>query len=223
MILLAAALYRPMAWRLALGVAASLLLPFLCAEPAYAWRQYEMALAKMGRATLPLQRYNDLGSLLRTLGLQPPERVLAAVRVAAALGTLGLGWIGLRRWGGARGAVLVLSLAATYLMLFNPRTETNSYLILSPAVAVFAAWALFVDRRPWTGWTLAAIGLGLGSDNYGTAFDVWTNYWLKAVLGILFFGYLAWLVLGGRSPATPARGTPEPDEASGGGTGGASR
>lgn len=216
MALLAAALYRPMRWRLAAGMAAALLFPFLCGDPAYAWSQYQLAIHKLDVASRPHQGFCDLGALLRTMGIRVGDGVLMLVRAVAALATLALVRIGLRRWGEPRGAILALSFAAAYLMLFNPRTETNSYAILAPVVAVFSAWFLLADRRPREGWMLAAIGVGLGSNNYGNAIHAWTDHWFKAALGFLFLGYLAWLVLADRPPATPGRGTTGPHGVSGG-------
>lgn len=45
----------------------------------------------------------------------------------------------------ARSLLNLYALATVYLLLFNPRTENNSYLILSPVMAVFFARASFID------------------------------------------------------------------------------
>jgi hypothetical protein len=39
------------------------------------------------------------------------------------------------------------ALATVYLLLFNPRTENNSYLLLSPVMAVFCVRALFIEGQ----------------------------------------------------------------------------
>jgi len=41
----------------------------------------------------------------------------------------------------------IYALATSYLLLFNPRTENNSYLMLSPVIAVFCARAWVVEHR----------------------------------------------------------------------------
>jgi len=201
MLLLVAGLYRPVRWRLGTAVAAVLIMPLLFGGPAYGWSQYQQAVEKMVVASRPQQGFCDLGALLRSMGIHGAEEGLMALQALAAPATLALAWVGKRRWGEPCGAILTFSLAACYLMLFNPRTETNSYLILAPAVAVLAAWRLFVAPRSMEGWMLAAIAVGLGCDNFGSTIDAWTDHWFKPVLALVFLGYLANLVLADRPPA----------------------
>ena len=65
----------------------------------------------------------DLGGLLNTLGIDPPRALMTAIRVVAAVGTLALSWLALRRFAPGQGWILVLTFASAYLTLFNPRTE----------------------------------------------------------------------------------------------------
>jgi hypothetical protein len=197
--LLAAAIYRPMIWRVLIGVAAVLLLPFVAQHPVYVLQQYQLCVQKLSVSSRPghIARFNDLFGLLQSLGINPPYPVEAVIRALAAGLTLGLAWLGVRAWGDVRGAVLVLALASCYLMLFNPRTELNSYAILGPSVAVFAAWALLVDRWKAIGWMLVAIVIGI-SASYEIA---GRNYWLSPSLCLIFAGYLTYLVLADRQAA----------------------
>ena len=76
---------------------------------------------------------------LRVWGLDVPEKVQTVIRLAAALGTLGLCFFVRRRYDAARSAVFVYSLAALYLILFSPRTENNTYAMLGPVIGYFVA------------------------------------------------------------------------------------
>jgi hypothetical protein len=85
-------------------------------------------------------------------------------------------------------------------MLFNPRTENNSYVILSPSVAVFAAWAFFVDRWKLVGWVLVAIVAGISGSYEITRGP---NYWLSPSLCLIFLAYVTYLLLARRQPGRP--------------------
>lgn len=93
--------------------------------------------------------------------------------------------------------MLVLALGVTFATVFNPRTETNGYVMLAPAVAVFAGLLWQVPGEERSFWLLVAIALGLGADNY--PFHRQTDHWLKPLLGLAFFAYLAWRTLVRRS------------------------
>ena len=64
---------------------------------------------------------------------------MTGVRLALAVGALALSWKAVGRWGGPRASILMLAVATTYLMLCNPRTQENSYVILGPAIALLTA------------------------------------------------------------------------------------
>ncbi len=203
MLLLVAALYGALRWRLAVGLGALFAAPFLLNPRGYVLDQYHAALVKLtvsGRPD-PGGRWADLTSLFCAAGGPPSEEMMMGVRVAAALGALGLAWWAGRRGGEPRQAILVLAVAATYLMLCNPRTQENSYVILGPVVALFAAWALLVDRRPWVAALLVAVCVGLG---FHRAFSVRPNYWLQPLVALIFAGYLVYVTLANRLLADSA-------------------
>ena len=57
--------------------------------------------------------------------------------------------------------VIIYSLATCYLLLFNPRTENNSYVLLSPVIGVMAAHSYFVERRGIKAALLTAAAIAL--------------------------------------------------------------
>jgi hypothetical protein len=71
-------------------------------------------------------------------------------------------------------------------MAFNPRTETVSYIILSPYVALCAA-ILFREKAVTpVAWILVFLCIGLGSDCYGDIYKL-TRIWFKPLLALVFF------------------------------------
>jgi hypothetical protein len=212
MILLVGALYRPMRGRLLVGLLVFLALPWLHWDWPYVARQCRLAVEKLGRSSQPGDKpYDDIVGLLRTLGVTLPQAARTALAALAALVTLGLAWLGLRRGGRLQGAWLLASLAACYLMLFNPRTETNSYVILAPAMAALAAIALTQRDRLAT--AVFALGcLALGCDNYGRAAFEATNHLVKPATALVFFVWLAWRLHSlPRRPLLPAAPSTAPE------------
>ena len=199
MVLLVAALYRPIRWHLVWGLAAVLASPFLFGPTAYVLGQYHWALVKLMVSSRPGPgRWADLTGLLWAAGGHPSEAMMTGVRLAAAVGALALSRRAAHRWGEPRASILTLAVATTYLMLCNPRTQENSYVMLGPVAALFMAWALLVDRRRWAAALLLAVCVGLG---FHRAFSVHQNYWLQPLVALIFAGYLVYITLANRLPA----------------------
>jgi len=205
MILLCAALRKEMRWKLALGAAVFAALPYLHWDWGYVTAQYGAAYDKLVRSSQPGEKvYANLVWLLQSGGLRVPETVRTAGQLGLALATLGCCWVGYRRGGLWQGTWLLTAFAACYLVLLNPRTETNSYVILVPFIAMAAAAFLFQSSDRRTFFFLAALSLGLGCDNYGRPFHELTRPWLKPLLAVLFTGWL--LLRLRRMPARPLLG-----------------
>lgn len=196
MLLLAAALYAPMRWRLGVGLAAVLALPFLFGDAGYVLHQYRLAFVKLEVASQPGPgRWADLATLLWAANGHPSDALMWGVRLAASVGALALAWRAGRRWGEPRASILALAVAATYLMLCNPRTQENSYVMLGPVVALFTAWTMVVERRHGAASLLIAVCVGLG---FHRAFSVHPNYWLQPLMALVFAGYLVYIALTNR-------------------------
>jgi hypothetical protein len=202
MLLLAAALYRPMRGRLALGLVLFAALPLAHPDPGYALEQYAHGIEKVLRAGDPGDKpYANLVGLLRVIGADVPHGVRPAIQILAALFTLVVAGLGLARLGAVRGSLVLAALAACYLMIFNARTETNTYVILVPYVALVSASAWVGGARfVFVAGLLACAALG--ADNYGRAFHAMTSPWLKPLIALCFFGLLVAGVL--RGAAGPA-------------------
>jgi alpha-1,2-mannosyltransferase len=202
MVLLVATLYGPVRAYLAWGLAAVLASPFLFGPTPYVLGQYHWALVKLTVSSRPGPgRWADLTGLLWAAGGHPSEAMMTGVRLAAAIAALALSWRAVHRWEEPRASILTLAVATTYLMLCNPRTQENSYVILGPVAALFTAWALLVDGRRWAAALLFAVCIALG---YHRAFSVHPNYWLQPLVALIFAGYLVYITLANRLPANSA-------------------
>ena len=173
MLLLAAAVHRPLRLRCGVGLALVLAAPFLFQRPEYVAGQYADCLAMLRTASdFGLQpRWAQVFSMLKIAGADVPAGVQTALRAAAAFGTLALAFLAVRRWPSARAAAWMFGLAALYLVLFNPRTENNTYCLAAPAVGLLLAEVWIVERRPRMAAVVGLLAVGiLGSYELGKFF-----------------------------------------------------
>jgi hypothetical protein len=84
MLLLAAVIYRPMIWRLAVGLVVFALFPFATQDPHYVVAQYHACAAKLLVAALPDRAFCDLRGLFWAIGWIIPQSLLAVMQVVAA-------------------------------------------------------------------------------------------------------------------------------------------
>lgn len=199
--LLAAGCYiRPMVWRLALGGLVVAAASFLHWKSGFVASQYGLFAQTMKIASHPNQPlFCDIQGMLLFFGSPLPDPVMTAVRALAAIGTLAAAWLALRRYDASRGAFVCMLLAAWYLLLFNPRTETNSYVLLAPFAGILVAAAAQDSKFPSRFLALAFFALILSCENWGPLHKL-TNLWLKAAAGLVFGGFLIRDVLTGRNP-----------------------
>ena len=218
MALLSVAALPRMLPRLAAACCLAIAGPFAVGNWRYVLRQLEALASKWSVSLTPNgDVFCDVNGLAASFGVELDAGALLAIRGGAALGLLGLGLVLPRaarenddRWGrlGARRglAFLILALGAVQATVFNARAETNGYVILAPAVAIFAVLERRARERRAVFWLLVVIALGLGSDNY--PFHRQTDFWLKPLLGLSFLGYLIQRVVATR-PLSVRRSRPE--------------
>ena len=217
MLLLAGCVWwRPLSWRLAVGMAVMLALPFALHRPDYVLRQYHLFFDKLATAGAPVipEWYDINGVLANGLGLRVPPAVLTLIRAAAAVGTLGLTWLAARRFSLAGAALLLFTLTVTYLMLFNPRTEGPTYVLFMPAMGLFIGWRLCGGTAvplAKQAKKLPAIGivLILGAIAINFAYDLFNliglepkQYWFRPLLVLAFAGYVTWVIGGAKTAET---------------------
>lgn len=212
LVLLIMAIYRPMTWRVLLGIAAVALAPFAAQHPAYVLQQYSAFLystTKAAHVGVVASGWSSPFSALRLAGVDVPEHVQTALRLAAAIATLALCFLATRRHDAARSAIFVFSLAVVYLMLFSPRTESNTYAMLGPVIGVFLAWAFLIKNRAREGILLGGIAaILLGSRLLERLFTPHADTsWVSPLMAACFAVYL--LVRLFSDPAELTRGKGE--------------
>jgi glycosyl transferase family 87 len=190
MVLLLAAVDLAMVPWLVAGLLFSAAFPLLFDPWPYVIHQYKAWFADiLAVAASRENRFDDLTGLFRALHWEVPAAWMWIGRVVAAALTLLIWRAASARFAKRRSGLFLLGLSASYLMLFNPRTESNGYVILSHAIASFAALLLVVEGRP-AGWLLVGLEAAMTNGIFGrTVFDL-TRLWLMPVLAIVFLGFL---------------------------------
>lgn len=186
-LLLIGVLYRPLWWRLPLGGLVFAALSFAHFDTNYVLNQWSMCFKQVTIASIPPgNNFDDIAAMFRTFGFDLPDKQWFPLRAAFAFITLAIAWRMQKNYPHATAPFLVMALSAAYLMVFNPRTEAVSYIILSPYVALLAALSF---RNKITGplvWIMVFICIGLGSDCYGDIYKL-TRIWFKPLLASIFF------------------------------------
>ena len=208
-LLLFGALYWKLIPRLAVGVALVVLAPFLHWNPGFVAHEYlRWAQTLLWAAKADEPRYSDLGALLAHAAIYPPDWLKMSARIIVALGFLGVGIAAVRRLGRTGAAWSIGALSAVYLVLFNPRTETCSYVILGPFTASLALWYLQRGGPRWLVWALGAASLGFACDAIPYLHEM-TDRWLKPLLALLFLPVLLNFIFQGRTgPGRPKKVAP---------------
>jgi alpha-1,2-mannosyltransferase len=159
---LAWAAYPQLWWRLALGLPVFLVFPFAFGPPGYVWSQCLAAWDNLRLCSVASEhRFADLNGLLRTFGIPLAGMASLAVRAGAGVSLMLFCYFGARRAAEPRRALLWLCAAVGFLMVFNPMTEANSYVILAPALGLMALWEL-TRGTPSLGWLLGGMALTMG-------------------------------------------------------------
>ena len=155
--------YKPLRLPLLATLVIVAAFPFFFGKPAYVIAEYRAFAANMSDcATVSEYDYADLTGILDPLHIRLQPRVSLCIRALAGFAALVFWLLGARRLDAPLRAFFLYSLAAAYLMVFNPMNESNSYVIFAPAPAIWAAW--FLDRSPrgWRGWLFAFMVLSMG-------------------------------------------------------------
>lgn len=197
LVLLAAALYRPLRVALAIGVALVFLLPLIHPDPAAAWHVYGLGFNKLLASSQPgRQTWSDITGLLEHVGLALPMAAWDVIRAITALLTLWVGYLAMRRQTPAIAALDLFALSVCYLMLMNPRTEENTYIMFAVALALFATILRWGEISQFRAWLLVGFAVLLGCHNYGSWIFRPTEYWLKPLVCIAFLPILLEASLG---------------------------
>lgn len=161
LVLLAAAIYPQMLWRIAIGMAVVGVAPFLTQRPDYVISQFvafrvnsEVAFSKGETG-----HWSQLFGMLKVAGMDLPSSVQQAIRLTFAVATLAVCWLASRRLSPVRDAFYLYALSTSYLMLFNSRTEGSTYAMMGPVYGVLLAeaWLQRGSRAGTIGYILVIV------------------------------------------------------------------
>jgi hypothetical protein len=206
--LLAGACFAPLRLRLLGGFLLCLGAAWIHPDPAYVTAEYRHFWEKFLLAGQPAENtFSDFFGMLWHWGFHPAPAVISGFRALAAIVTLLLSLQLVRRLRGeaVQQAFGVMLLSVLFLMLFNPRTEENSYVMLAGFTALMAGnFILAAVRRPALWMTLFTLALAV--ECYGYPIFPLTKIWFKPLVTLIFW---VMLVAGGysllRSPARDGR------------------
>lgn len=185
--LLAFTVFAPVRGYLLVGILAATALGFVHPDVHYALDQWADFLRKLNDSYVPENlRVSDLFGLLGKLHIHPALVVDKITRGLASLAVLLFCWWKFRRGQNPRASWALWVGSCIVLTLFNPRAETNSYVLISPLLAWVACGHLLNSRdNPLPGWILVVACVGLMCDGMGLAVYRATDVWLKPLIVLI--------------------------------------
>lgn len=195
--------YPALRARVALGLVLLVLAPLAFRDASYVYAQYMDCWSKLQLSADPDRRFEDVRGLLHVLGVDLPARVMIALRAMAGVAVAALCLLARKRARGTHATLLVVSLSVNYLLLFNPRSQPNSY-VMASALAALCALRSFRGRNFES---LLATVLVLLAWSLRPRVAPWSEFWLKPVGSLIFFAVLARELLRARLRKEQAQGT----------------
>jgi hypothetical protein len=153
---------RRLAWRTGLCVLAGLLLPLALKDPGFVSQLYgswvDQVINDNRHARTMDETYRDFHLLTRWLGWPVAREVYPLVQLAAAGLVAAVVLRGCRRgWSQVQHLRAALDLGCCWIILFGPATESCTYALLAPTLAL-AAWEAFQPGQDaWKRWCMIAM------------------------------------------------------------------
>ena len=204
-VMLIAGVYLKSIWRFAIGILVLFFVPMLFASPSYVMEQYAGFIRNSKIASDPYAiangQFSDLFGMLRAWGIGANGELQTLIRMAIGAGVWLLCLYGKKIWGHYQGACLILAFSICYLMLFNPRTEINTYSMFSVVLGIYAGWSIILNKQKWLGGAMITIAFLIGG-NYEIMRHITPEnpHWLPPFLTSIFSIYLIGIILFGQHP-----------------------
>jgi len=149
MLLLARTIYRSLFFR-AMGLVLVLIIaPFFFQKFLYVWNQYGLMHQMAASLNASDQQWPQFFSLLAHLGIFIPMSIQNISRFIIAVIIFIFCFHMKLRFAKPVFVILVYTVAALFLMLFNPRTEFADYIILAPALGYFITTTFLQKQYYW--------------------------------------------------------------------------
>ena len=182
--LLAFAVFSPVRGYLLGGMIGAVALGFLHPDLTYAWHQTVGFGHKLFDSYTPENlRVSDLFGIFQKANVPTPFRVDTITRGLASLAALWFCWWKYRRGHIPKASWALWVGSCIILTVFNPRAETNSYVLISPLLAYVACGHLLDPQgNKIAGWMLGLACIGLMCDGMGKTIYLATDVWLKPLI-----------------------------------------
>jgi alpha-1,2-mannosyltransferase len=125
------------------------------------------------------ESWADFVAILTALDIPISHLAAYGVRAVAAIATFAVAWWLMRHGDYLRAALLPATLACSYMLLFNPRAETNTYILMAVPFGLLAAYMLRETRQFLAGSVVVITCVALGTGAMGRwvmdTFDPWSK------------------------------------------------
>ncbi|WP_448216435.1 glycosyltransferase family 87 protein [Endozoicomonas sp. 2B-B] len=195
--LLVTTLFRPFWLRVPLMLLAFLALPLIFGGLDYGLEQYnnflEMAESAVDRGVTTPNWASFFNIPMQLFNYSVPEALQNIIKIILAATTWAVCFYAIVRHGTRNGLIYLLSFAACYHVMFNPRSVNTDYIILGSVLAFWFAAAAFQWRDKALTWIIGLIALGVL-----LAFDISrtlvtdTTSWFNPLMAAVFVGVLIW-------------------------------
>ena len=190
-------------------LAASLALPYAFADTAYInglYREFVDVLRYISPDMQPGESWSDFVAILTVLDIPVSHAAAYGIRTVAAILTFAaVLWL-MRHRDYLTAACLPATLACSYMLLFNPRAEPNTYILMAVPFALLAAYLLRETKQIAAGSAVVVACVALATGALGrwvmNTFDPWSKPTL--LIFVLIVCGLALL----RRDSHPAAGSP---------------
>lgn len=145
---LAFMLFPNMGWRLALGSLAVFVVPYAWADADYVNGQYLLFHRNIVDCMTPTvgRVFADINGILRIFDYELDRGPYFQSQVAVGLSFAALCFFSRKGLSDFQKILALLGLGGAYIMLFTPMNEANSYVMVAPAVALWACWYKYNDK-----------------------------------------------------------------------------
>jgi len=185
--LLVFAIFSRMRIPLLVGLLVMGLVGFVHPSPSHAWGQWMEFWGKLTHSYTPENlRVSDMFGMLEKMGFPNPLAFNSLTRVASAVSALIFIFYKYRRGGSMNGSWGLWVATTLIWTIFNPRAETNSYVLISPLLAFTAVsyWTELKGGR-WKSAILSIACIGLMCDGMGKPIYLATDVWFKPLIVLL--------------------------------------
>lgn len=193
--LLAGALFRPMYWRLPIGLLLAFWIPVLFSHFDYVWAQHvafvENLLVTVDIGVKKAAWASFFGIFPQVFGFYIPDLLQHGVRLVLAPVTLLLAWRVKQTSDPQTLAFYLYALPVCYLMLFNPRNENNDFALMAPLLGYWLAVAINRAHGKALVWLISLLIVGtLFSYDLSKLITPEYNAWMAPLMATVFSAFI---------------------------------